>query len=74
MERGKRIRLFLESGRFTPLMVGEDDSSFENGDLFSFLCNRFPDWAVVRVPSYFVGGGGTSSWEILYLYYEEMLW
>ena len=24
-------------------MVGEDDSYFENGDLFFFLCNRFPD-------------------------------
>ena len=40
----------------------------------SFLCNRFPDLAVVRVPSYFVGGGGTSSWVILHFYYVEMVW
>ena len=54
----------MESGRFPPSMVGEDGSYFEKGDLFFFLCNRFPDWAAVRVPSYFVGGGETSSWEI----------
>ena len=55
-------------------MVVEDGSYFEKGDLFFFLCNRFPDLATVRVPSYFVGGGGTSSWVILHLYYVEMVW
>ena len=39
---------FLESGRFPPLMVGEDGSYFGKDDLFFFLCNRFPDWAAVR--------------------------
>ena len=52
---------FLESGRFPSLMVGEDGSYFGKGDLFFFLCNHFPDWATVRVPSYSVGGGETSS-------------
>ena len=65
---------FLESGRFPPLPLGEDGSYFGKGDLFFFLCNRFPDWAAVKVPSYFVGGGETNSWENLYLYYEEMVW
>ena len=55
-------------------MVGEDGSYFGKGDLFFFLCNRFPDWAAMRVPSYSVGGGETNSWENLYLYYEEMVW
>ena len=64
----------MESGRFPSLMVGEDDSYFWKGDLFYFLCNRFPNLAVVRVPSYSVRGGETSSWELLYLYYEEMVW
>ena len=63
---------FLESGQFPFLMVGEDDSYFGKGYLFYFLCNRFPDLVVVRVPSYSVGGRETSLWEILYLYYEEM--
>ena len=54
---------FLESGQFPPLMVGEDGSYFGKGNLFFFLCNRFPDWAAVRVPSYSVGGGETNSWE-----------
>ena len=55
-------------------MDREDGSYFGKGDLFFFLCNRFPDLAAVRVPSYSTGGGETSSWEILYLYYEEMVW
>ena len=55
-------------------MVGENGSYFRKGDLFFFLCNRFPDLAAVRVPSNSVGGGETSSWEILYLYYDEMVW
>ena len=29
-------------------MVGEDDSYFGNGDLFLFLCNRFPDRAAAE--------------------------
>ena len=52
---------------------GEDDFYFGKGDFFFFLCNRFPDLAAVRVPSYSIGGGETSSWEILHLYYEEMV-
>ena len=55
-------------------MAEEDGSYFGKGDLFLFLCNRFPDWAAARVPFYSVGGGETNSWEILYLYYEEMVW
>ena len=51
----------MESGRFPPPIVGEDGSYFRKGDLFLFLCNHFPDWAIVRVPSYFVGSGETSS-------------
>ena len=54
-------------------MVREDGSYFGKGDLFFFLCNHFPDWATMRVPCYSVGSGETSSWEILYLYYEEMV-
>ena len=54
-------------------MVGEDGSYFGKGNLFFFLCNIFPDLSAVRVPSYSVEGGETSSWEILYLYYEEMV-
>ena len=54
-------------------MVGEDDPYFGKGDLFFLLCNHFLDWAAMRVPSYSVEGRGTSSWEILYLYYEEMV-
>ena len=71
---GKEDPSFLESGRFPPLMVGEDGSYFGKGDLFFFLCNRFRDLAAVRVPSYSVGGEETSSWKILYLYYEEIVW
>ena len=34
-------------------MVGEDDSYFGKGDLFFFLCNRFPDKAVAESVSLF---------------------
>ena len=34
-------------------MVGEDDSYFGKGDLFFFLCNRFPDRVVAKSASPF---------------------
>ena len=34
-------------------MVGEDDSYFGKGDLFFFLCNRFPDRAAAESASLF---------------------
>ena len=42
-----------ESGQFLPLMVGEDGSCFGKGDLFFFLCNRFPDRDAVESASLF---------------------
>ena len=43
MEGGKRIRLFLESERFLPIMLGEDGSYFGKDDLFFHLRNCLPD-------------------------------
>ena len=37
----------MESGRFLPIKIGEGGSYFGKDDLFFFLCNRFPDQAVV---------------------------
>ena len=37
----------MESGRFLPIKVGEGGSHFGKDDLFFFLCNRFPEQAVV---------------------------
>ena len=63
-------------------MVGEDDSYFGKGDLFFFLCNRFPDMDAAKNASllHWGGGGGgggggegTGSCENLYLYYEDMV-
>ena len=34
---------FLDSGRFLPIMLGEDDSYFGKGDLFFPLRNYLPD-------------------------------
>ena len=34
-------------------MIGEDDSYFKKGDLFFFLCNRFPDRAAAESVSLF---------------------
>ena len=38
---------YMESGRFLPIKIGECGSHFENGDLFFFLYNCFPERAVV---------------------------
>ena len=43
MEGGKKIRLFLESRRFLPIMLGEGGSYFEKDDLFFPLRNCLPD-------------------------------
>ena len=43
MEGGKRIRLFLESGRFLSIMLGEGGSYFGKDDLFFDLRNCLPD-------------------------------
>ena len=43
MEGGKRIRIFLESGRFRPIMLGEGGSYFRKDDLFFPLRNCLPD-------------------------------
>ena len=61
----------MESGRFLPIKIGEGGSHFENDDLFFFLCNCFPNMPFLRVPSYFVGGKVTDSWENIYLYHGE---
>ena len=37
----------MESGRFLPIKIEEGDSYFEKDDLFFFLCNYFPERAVV---------------------------
>ena len=44
---GERGSIFLESGRFLPIKIGEGGSYFGKDDLFFFLCNRFPDRAAV---------------------------
>ena len=55
-------------------MVGEDGSYFGKGDLFFFLCNRFPDRApLLKVPSYSVGSEEIDSWQNLYLHHEEVV-
>ena len=37
----------MESGRFLPIKIGEGGSYFGKDDLFFFLCNYFPERAVV---------------------------
>ena len=37
----------MESGRFLPIKIGEGGSHFGKDDLFFFLCNYFPELAVV---------------------------
>ena len=37
----------MESGRFLPIKIREGSSHFGNDDLFFFLCNYFPERAVV---------------------------
>ena len=48
MEGRKRIRLFLESGRFLPIMLGEGGSHFGEDDLFFPLRNCLPDRTVAK--------------------------
>ena len=43
MEGGKRIRFFLESGPFLPIMLGEGGSYFGKDDLFFLFRNCLPD-------------------------------
>ena len=38
----------MESRRFLPIKIEEGGSYFENGDLFFFLCNYFPERAAVE--------------------------
>ena len=38
----------MESRRFLPIKIEEGGSYFGKDDLFFFLCNCFPEWAVVR--------------------------
>ena len=37
----------------------------------SFYVTAFPNWPLLGVHSYSVGGGVTDSWENIYLYYGE---
>ena len=48
MKGGKRIRLFLESGRFLPIMLVEGDSYFGKDDLFFPLCDYLPNRTAAR--------------------------
>ena len=54
-------------------MVGEVGSYFGNDDLFFFLCNRFPDRAVVKSASPFCWRRRDWFVENLYLYHKEMV-
>ena len=48
MEEEKRIRLFFESRRFLPIMLGECGSYFGKDDLFCLLRNYLPNMAAAR--------------------------
>ena len=56
MEGGMKIHLFSDSGRFLPIMLGEDGSYFEKGDLFFPLRKNLPNRNVTKRTSLFFRG------------------
>ena len=62
-----------ESGRFLPIKIGEGGSHFEKDDFSSFYVTTFPNGPLLGMPSYYVGGGVTDSWENIYLYHGQSI-